>query len=92
MKSRVRVALIGARGRMGQTIVELAKADQKIDIVAFQPRTIQADAHSIGIGRDEKFLAGENIQGRRSRPNSVWAESPTSGCSAMTLMDMVGLL
>ena len=34
MKSRVRVALIGARGRMGQTIVELAKADQKIDIVA----------------------------------------------------------
>jgi 4-hydroxy-tetrahydrodipicolinate reductase len=34
MKSRVRVALIGARGRMGQTVVELAKADRKIDIVA----------------------------------------------------------
>jgi 4-hydroxy-tetrahydrodipicolinate reductase len=33
MKS-VRVALIGARGRMGQTIVELAKNDPKIDIVA----------------------------------------------------------
>ena len=34
MKSRVRVALIGARGRMGQTILDLAKADPKIDIVA----------------------------------------------------------
>jgi 4-hydroxy-tetrahydrodipicolinate reductase len=34
MKSRVRVALIGARGRMGQTIVDLAKDDPKIDIVA----------------------------------------------------------
>ena len=32
MKSRVRVALIGARGRMGQTIVDLAKDDPKIDI------------------------------------------------------------
>jgi len=32
MKS-VRVALIGARGRMGQTIVDLAKQDPKIDIV-----------------------------------------------------------
>jgi len=34
MKSRVRVALIGARGQMGQTIVDLAKNDPKIDIVA----------------------------------------------------------
>jgi len=34
MKSRVRVALIGARGRMGQTIVDLAKADPGVDIVA----------------------------------------------------------
>ena len=34
MKSRVRVALVGARGRMGQTIVDLAKNDSKIDIVA----------------------------------------------------------
>jgi 4-hydroxy-tetrahydrodipicolinate reductase len=34
MKSSVRVALIGARGRMGQTILELAKSDPKIDIVA----------------------------------------------------------
>jgi 4-hydroxy-tetrahydrodipicolinate reductase len=34
MKSPVRVALIGARGRMGQTILELAKNDPKIDIVA----------------------------------------------------------
>ena len=33
MKSRVRVALIGARGRMGQTILDLAKDDPKIDIV-----------------------------------------------------------
>lgn len=34
MNSRVRVALIGARGRMGQTILDLAKKDPKIDIVA----------------------------------------------------------
>jgi 4-hydroxy-tetrahydrodipicolinate reductase len=34
MKSAVRVALIGARGRMGQTIIDLAKNDPKIDIVA----------------------------------------------------------
>ena len=34
MKSRVRVALIGARGRMGQTILDLAGNDPKIDIVA----------------------------------------------------------
>jgi len=34
MKSRVRIALIGSRGRMGQTIVDLAKNDPKIDIVA----------------------------------------------------------
>lgn len=34
MKSRVRVALIGARGRMGQTILDLAKNDPKVDIVA----------------------------------------------------------
>ena len=34
MKSRVRVALIGARGQMGRTIVDLAKNDPKIDIVA----------------------------------------------------------
>ena len=34
MKSRVRVALIGARGRMGQTILDLASSDPKIDIVA----------------------------------------------------------
>ena len=34
MKTPVRVALIGARGRMGQTIVGLAKDDPKIDIVA----------------------------------------------------------
>lgn len=34
MKSRVRVALIGARGRMGQTIIDLAGSDPKIDIVA----------------------------------------------------------
>ena len=34
MKSRVRVTLIGARGRMGQTIVDLAKDDPKIDIFA----------------------------------------------------------
>jgi 4-hydroxy-tetrahydrodipicolinate reductase len=34
MKKPVRVALIGARGRMGQTIIDLAKNDPKIDIVA----------------------------------------------------------
>lgn len=34
MKTPVRVALIGARGRMGQTIVDLSKDDPKIDIVA----------------------------------------------------------
>ena len=34
MKTPVRVALIGARGRMGQTILDLAKTDPKIDIVA----------------------------------------------------------
>ena len=34
MKKPVRVALIGARGQMGQTIVALAKNDPKIDIVA----------------------------------------------------------
>jgi 4-hydroxy-tetrahydrodipicolinate reductase len=34
MKKPVRVALIGARGRMGQTIADLAKDDPKIDIVA----------------------------------------------------------
>jgi 4-hydroxy-tetrahydrodipicolinate reductase len=34
MKSRVRVALIGARGRMGQTIVDLAGDNPKIEIVA----------------------------------------------------------
>src|SRR6516225_6418949 len=33
-KSAVRVALIGARGRMGQTIIDLAKGDPKVDIVA----------------------------------------------------------
>jgi len=33
MKSRVRVALIGARGRMGQTILDLARNDPKIDII-----------------------------------------------------------
>jgi 4-hydroxy-tetrahydrodipicolinate reductase len=33
MNSRVRVALIGARGRMGQTILDLAKNDPKVDIV-----------------------------------------------------------
>src|SRR5213078_3442843 len=32
--TRVRIALIGARGRMGQTIVDLAKSDPKIDLVA----------------------------------------------------------
>ena len=34
MKAPVRVVLIGARGRMGQTIIDLAKSDPKIDIVA----------------------------------------------------------
>ena len=34
MKSAVRVALIGARGRMGQTILDLARNDPKIHIVA----------------------------------------------------------
>jgi len=34
MKTSVRVALIGARGRMGQTIADLARDDPKIDIVA----------------------------------------------------------
>ena len=34
MKTPVRVALIGARGRMGRTIIELAKGDAKIDIGA----------------------------------------------------------
>jgi len=34
MKTPLRVALIGARGRMGQTIIALAKGDPKIDIVA----------------------------------------------------------
>ncbi len=34
MKSAVRVALIGARGRMGQTILDLAKNNPQIDIVA----------------------------------------------------------
>src|SRR5947207_12188101 len=33
-QTQVRVALIGARGRMGQTILELAMNDPKIDIVA----------------------------------------------------------
>src|SRR5205085_11188063 len=34
MKSAVRVALIGARGRMGQTFLDLARNDPKIHIVA----------------------------------------------------------
>jgi 4-hydroxy-tetrahydrodipicolinate reductase len=34
MKKPVRVALIGARGRMGQTIADLVKNNSKIDIVA----------------------------------------------------------
>lgn len=34
MKKPVRVALIGARGRMGQTIADLAKNDPKLEIVA----------------------------------------------------------
>jgi len=34
MKKPVRVALVGARGRMGQTILDLAKNDPKIEIVA----------------------------------------------------------
>ena len=34
MKSPVRVLLIGAAGRMGKTIVDLARTDREIDIVA----------------------------------------------------------
>jgi 4-hydroxy-tetrahydrodipicolinate reductase len=34
MKKPVRVALIGARGRMGQTIIDLVRKDPTIDIVA----------------------------------------------------------
>src|SRR5437879_10944150 len=34
MKSPVRVLLVGAAGRMGKTVVDLAKADPKIDVVA----------------------------------------------------------
>ncbi|PYJ19969.1 MAG: 4-hydroxy-tetrahydrodipicolinate reductase [Verrucomicrobia bacterium] len=34
MKSPVRVLLIGAAGRMGTTIIDIAKADSEIDIVA----------------------------------------------------------
>jgi 4-hydroxy-tetrahydrodipicolinate reductase len=34
MKKSVRVALIGARGRMGQTIVDLAKDDPRINVSA----------------------------------------------------------
>ena len=34
MKSPVRVLLIGAAGRMGTTIIDVAKADSEIDIVA----------------------------------------------------------
>jgi 4-hydroxy-tetrahydrodipicolinate reductase len=34
MNSPVRVLLIGAAGRMGKTVVDLAKADPKIDVVA----------------------------------------------------------
>jgi 4-hydroxy-tetrahydrodipicolinate reductase len=34
MKKPVRVALIGARGRMGQTIIDLAKTDPNVEIVA----------------------------------------------------------
>jgi 4-hydroxy-tetrahydrodipicolinate reductase len=34
MKSPVRVLLVGAAGRMGKTIVDLAEADPKVDIVA----------------------------------------------------------
>ncbi|MEP6602753.1 MAG: 4-hydroxy-tetrahydrodipicolinate reductase [Spartobacteria bacterium] len=34
MKQPVRVLLVGSAGRMGQTIVDLAKGDAKIDIVA----------------------------------------------------------
>jgi len=34
MKAPVRVLLVGAAGRMGQTIVELAKSEPNIDIVA----------------------------------------------------------
>ena len=34
MKSHARVLLVGAAGRMGKTVVDLAKADPKIEIVA----------------------------------------------------------
>src|SRR5207244_11817531 len=34
MKSHVRVLLVGAAGRMGRTVADLAEADPKIDIVA----------------------------------------------------------
>jgi len=34
MKSPMRVLLVGAAGRMGMTVVDLAKADPKVDIVA----------------------------------------------------------
>lgn len=34
MKAPVRVLLVGAAGRMGQTIVKLAKSESNIDIVA----------------------------------------------------------
>jgi len=34
MKTPVRVLLVGSKGRMGKTIVDLAKADPRIDIVA----------------------------------------------------------
>ena len=33
-QSRVRVLLVGSKGRMGKTIIDLAKSDPKIDIVA----------------------------------------------------------
>ena len=34
MQSRARILLVGSKGRMGQTIVDLAKSDSDIDIVA----------------------------------------------------------
>jgi len=34
MKNPVRVFLVGSKGRMGKTIIDLAKSDPKIDIVA----------------------------------------------------------
>jgi len=34
MKPPLRVLLVGAAGRMGKTIVDLAKDDPKIDMVA----------------------------------------------------------